>query len=247
MKILIAIDDTDDLESAGTGEVLERLCAALRQEGLAESGFVSRHQLLIHEDIAYTSHNSAMCCEAETGNLPALLDFARAYMGVSCAAGADPGLCVVPAGAEAREELIAFGQRAKREVLKKADAYALAARFAASVFLTEHGGTGDGVIGALAGCGLRMSGNDGRIKGKLNSRDEHRVYTVAELCREYALDLAMDLSRLPVAAGDTVVFRGVGKAVCWGGRKAVYLCPDEEGAAVWRVLEKREIPRHLMD
>jgi hypothetical protein len=188
-----------------------------------------------------------MCCEAETENLPALLDFARAYMAVSCAAGADPGLCVVLAGADAREELIAFGKRAKEEVLRKAEAYFLAARFPETVFLTEHGGTGDGVIGALAGCGLRMSGFDGRVKGKLIAKEESRVYTVAELCREYALDFAMDLNRVPVAAGSTVTFRGIGKAVCWDGRKAVYLRPDEGGAVAWRVLEKREIPRRLMD
>jgi hypothetical protein len=168
-------------------------------------------------------------------------------MNVSCAPSADPGLCAALAEPDAREELIAFGQRAKREVLNKTDAYTLAARFPASVYLTEHGGTGDGVIGALAGCGLRMSGFDGRIKGKLNSRDEQRVYTVSELCREYGLDLAMDLDRVPVPADDTVTFRGVGKAVCWDGRKGVYLCHNEGDAAVWRVLEKREIPRHLMD
>lgn len=51
------------------------------------------------------------------------------------------------------DSLVAFGQKAKTQVLTKDEAY----RFAAEHFihLTEHGGTGLGVIGALAGAGLR--------------------------------------------------------------------------------------------
>ena len=33
------------------------------------------------------------------------------------------------------------------------------------IHLSEHGGTGDGVIGAVAGIGLRLFGNDGRYRG----------------------------------------------------------------------------------
>jgi hypothetical protein len=33
------------------------------------------------------------------------------------------------------------------------------------VHLTENGGTGDGIVGALAGTGLRLDGNDGRFRG----------------------------------------------------------------------------------
>ena len=47
------------------------------------------------------------------------------------------------------------------------DAYLLAEQFP-ELSLSEHGGTGDGVIGALAGVGLRLSGSDGRIKGKID-------------------------------------------------------------------------------
>jgi hypothetical protein len=62
--------------------------------------------------------------------------------------------------------LIAFGQSAKVAVKTKQQAYELAAEL--GIDLTEHGGTGQGVIGALAGLGLRLSGQDGRVKGQLD-------------------------------------------------------------------------------
>jgi tRNA(Ile2) C34 agmatinyltransferase TiaS len=208
MKLFICIDDTDNLESIGTGEVLENLRAACEQAGLARSGYISRHQLLVHEDIPYTSHNSAMCCRAETEDLEALIPFCRAFMDRSCAEGSDPGLCIALEGRGEENDLITFGQRAKREVLCKADARALASRLGESVFLSEHGGTGDGIVGALAGCGLRMSGYDGRVKGKLKPADARRVYTIGEFCSEYGLDLVLDERRKPVPESDTVAFRG---------------------------------------
>ena len=54
--LLICIDDTDSLDSPGTGQVLEELLACLAEEGLGLGSFITRHQLLIHPDIPYTSH-----------------------------------------------------------------------------------------------------------------------------------------------------------------------------------------------
>lgn len=183
-KILICIDDTDDLDSIGTGELLENICAAMEKAGLGRAGFVTRHQLLISDRIAYTSHNSSMCCSAETNDLPSLLKLAGAYLEANCAPSSDPGLCVFRCG-EAAEGLSEFGRRAQNEVLTKDDAYAAAACYPGRVFLSEHGGSGDGVIGALAGVGLRLTGNDGRIKGKIRPENPGEIMTASEFCRRY--------------------------------------------------------------
>ena len=183
-KILICIDDTDDLDSIGTGELLENICAAMEKAGLGRAGFVTRHQLLISDRIAYTSHNSSMCCSAETDDLPSLLKLAGAYLEANCAPSSDPGLCVFRCG-EAAEGLSEFGRRAQNEVLTKGDAYAAAACYPGRVFLSEHGGSGDGVIGALAGVGLRLTGNDGRIKGKIRPENPGEIMTASEFCRRY--------------------------------------------------------------
>lgn len=248
MRILICIDDTDNLESIGTGEVLENLCAALEERNLGSSGFVTRHQLYIHENIAYTSHNSAMCCEAVVNDVNRVLAFCSEYMNTSCAEGSDPGLCIVDLDRlENHDELIQFGKSAKIQVLNKLEAYNTAARFPGSIFLSEHGGTGDGIIGALAGCGLRLTGCDGKIKGKLKPKKEKEVLTVDNLCRTNNLDFAMDLSRQPVSSDDTVRFYEPGKAVFWDHQKAVYLAEDESGEAKWRMLGKKELPKGLVN
>lgn len=168
MRVLVSIDDTDNLESRGTGEIASLIAEALQKEGWGKAGMVTRHQLLVHPDIPYTSHNSAMCFVAEIaeGCLDRVTSFAGDFLDHECAAGSDPGLCIAPVdrlgdGAE----LIEFGLLAKREVLTMQMAYDLAGRL--GVHLSQHGGTGQGVIGALAGAGLRLWGNDGRMKGAL--------------------------------------------------------------------------------
>ncbi|MCF0136970.1 MAG: hypothetical protein HUJ66_01250 [Oscillospiraceae bacterium] len=189
MKILICIDDTDNLDSIGTGQLLEDLCAELENRGLAKGGFVTRHQLLIHEDIEYTSHNSSMCCEAETERFEEAVSAAREYLAKHSAEGSDPGICVLRLDTAADiEKLREFGRRAQTEVLKKSEAYETAALFPGSLCLSEHGGTGDGVIGALAGVGLRLTGEDGRVKGKIRPRKEDEVLTAADFCSVYSVE-----------------------------------------------------------
>ena len=215
-KILICIDDTDDLDSIGTGELLENLCSAMEEAGLGRAGFVTRHQLLISERIAYTSHNSSMCCAAETNDLPSLLELAASYLEANCAPGSDPGLCVFR-GVEAAPGLSDFGRRAQCEVLTKDDAYAAAARYPGRVFLSEHGGSGDGVIGALAGVGLRLTGNDGRIKGKIRPEIPGEILTAAEFCRRYHVARLRNDDGETAAPDDLVRFDEQAKAVLSDG------------------------------
>lgn len=214
MKILICMDDTDNLDSIGTGQLLENLCAELEARRLAKGGYVTRHQLLIHEDIPYTSHNSAMCCAAEAADVPAVTAAAKAYLEAHAAPGSDPGLCVLRLSpGERYDELIAFGRRAQTEVLRKADAYATAARFPETLSLSEHGGTGDGVIGALAGVGLRLSGSDGRVKGKIRPKAEGEVRTAAAFRAEYGVEQIVTESGAPLPEGEQILFREPTKAV----------------------------------
>ena len=61
MEILVCIDDTDNIESRGTGELASMLADDLENNGWGLCRPVTRHQMLIHPDIPYTSHNSSMC------------------------------------------------------------------------------------------------------------------------------------------------------------------------------------------
>ena len=193
MKLYVCIDDTDNLDSIGTGELLENMMREAAARGLAKSGFVVRYQFLIDDAIAYTSHNSAMCCTAQTDDRAAFTAFCENYLRHNAAEGSDPGLCVLTDDdALDYAPLIAFGRLAQTQVLTKAQAYAAAKAFGADVHLSEHGGSGIGVIGALAGVGLRAGKAEGRIKGKLYPPMDRVEWTTEEFASAYGVERFAD-------------------------------------------------------
>jgi hypothetical protein len=76
--------------------------------------------------------------------------------------------------------LIEFGRAAKVKVSSKREAYGLARQ--TGIHLSEHGGTGQGVVGALAGVGLRLLGNDGRYRGWYHLGQPGDIVNVEALC-----------------------------------------------------------------
>jgi hypothetical protein len=193
MKLIVCIDDTDNMESIGSGELLQIMGQELFESGVGKAGFITRHQLYVHEDIPYTSHNSSMCCEIEIDerNYRTVKEYAIGFLEENSAEGSDPGLCIIKREllpVNMISQLITYGKAAKSSVLTKEMAYQLAESMSEWVHLSEHGGTGQGVIGALAGCGLRLSGNDGRMKGKIYPENPGNLMTVEHICKRYPFD-----------------------------------------------------------
>ena len=157
----VAIDDTDNEESIGTGHLARMLAEQLECEGLLAATSITRHQLLIHPQIPYTSHNSSACIEGlgEGERSEKLLDAARSFLLHHFHAGANPGLCVCRADS-VPPELALLGRRAQREVL---DLVAFDAELPRGIGLWSGGDTGQGRIGAVSGVGLRSTGEDGRF------------------------------------------------------------------------------------
>lgn len=180
MNILICIDDTDNLTSKGTGSIADELRNLIQDEFGGTCGFITRHQLLIHDDIPYTSHNSSMCfeCEIDDEKYNELEERCFDYLKKESAQGSDPGLAIANLNTCDKEQLISYGKEAKRKILTKSIAYSTAKN--TNVFLNEAGGTGQGVVGALAGIGLRLWGNDGTLRGKLKQYKQDEYYTVDE-------------------------------------------------------------------
>jgi len=170
MEYILAIDDTDNLDSPGTGEHLENITILLKEQGIAVCSRVTRHQLFFSPLVNYTSHNSAMAATVTTDKSPEeVFDAACGYLGAHAAVGSDPGVCLMtPASLTdvQMQALDAYGRKAKTAYVEKQEAYDLAAQF--GIMLRELGGDGTGVIGALAGAALRLHGNDGRYKGQLD-------------------------------------------------------------------------------
>jgi len=229
----VSFDDTDNLNSPGTGHLLNDFLTALP----GRFDFITRHQLFVHADVPFTSHNSAMVARLWSElSTEELIARAAAFLESHFADGADPGLCVADAARILSPELlVGWGYRAKKEVLSKEDACQLAAR--CGVHLSEHGGTGQGIVGALAAVGLRLGGQDGRVKGKAAVTTGLR--TVAELLAEsgFVRVVAFGEGELPPEAVVRVEEPRV-KAVFQGFACTILTVPE---GGVYRLLGKEQI------
>ena len=166
--IYIGLDDTDNLDSRGTGRLAREIASDLGRDYRVMG--VTRHQLLVDPRIPYTSHNSSAAIgleDAGTVDLVELFERVKTLMLAGFVYGSDPGLCV--ASEDAASALTGFGRRAQHDVLSQAEARALAE--AHNVMLAGLGGSQDGVIGALSAVGLAASGEDGRYLLVGHSRD----------------------------------------------------------------------------
>lgn len=245
VDLLISIDDTDNLESEGSGTVAENMARAIQGAGLARCTEISRHQLLVHEDIPYTSGNSAMCFSARTQvkNLNELIHFAQAFLREESADGADPGLCVAVNDARLdKDALIAFGREAKKTIVSKQTAYALAGNL--PIHLSEHGGNGGGVIGALAAIGLRLFGSDGRFRGWHRLGKGGDITTAADLCAYPFIDAVVTPAGHRLEDDTPIIFaEDPIKTVLLGGSQVVPVVPIAgiDLGLQWSTLSKRQI------
>ncbi|MBF0406886.1 MAG: hypothetical protein HQM10_06010 [Candidatus Riflebacteria bacterium] len=177
--VYIGVDDTDVLGSPGTGKIARGIAEMLFEKGLAKSLGVSRHQLLVDPRVKYTSHNSCKGIAVITDNFPVVLvkpcsDYIKDHF----QPGSDPGLCIC-SEKNITPEILAYSVKAETEFIQKDEAYTLVS--GKDIFLTELGGDGGGVIGALAAVGLRAGGNNGRLVDIRGVRDISGKISVMEI------------------------------------------------------------------
>jgi hypothetical protein len=247
LRLLISIDDTDNVDSPGSGTVAEALADELQKRGLAQCSGITRHQLLVHPAIPYTSHNSAMCFPAvcTAGKLDEVILFSQDFLAGTAAIGSDPGLAVaVDNAALDAAALICFGKRAKQSLVAKQDAEDTARQV--GVHLSAHGGSGEGIIGALAAIGLRLEGSDGRFRGWHALGASGTFTTPAQLCAHAFIDAVVSNTgeqltmHTPIILAEQRV-----KTVLLNGRRAVPVirCEGQAGQPLWTTLSKSESKR----
>ncbi len=241
MHILIGIDDTDVLgHKPGTGRLVRDLGAHFEAQGMARLIGVVRHQLLVDPRIPYTSHNSPACLIVDVNGAgeeqrEALFDRAASYVIKHCAPGSDPGVCLRERGA-VDADIVAFGYRASSEVVKKGDAQALARQH--GIRLEELGGTGDGIIGALAALGLTAEGNAGRFLEWSGGLRDFGESAPAECLRQRGIGL-LSVSR----NGEVVPTNAVIETGDWvrprliGGRPMLLVEACDGG---WRCFDRKQ-------
>ena len=241
MRILIGIDDTDNLESRGTGWRARQLGKAIEAAGLGTVEGITRHQLLVDPRIPYTSHNSSACLEILGDDIGALTGLCREFLLAESADGSDAGLAVGTSD-QVDEAVEAWGGRAKREVLTKTEARELAS--GKGIFLEGLTGTRDGIIGSLAAIGLRERGDDGRIigTGRRDIRELKGICTVHSLFEAVRLDAVTDRQGNPVPPDSRIDLGEWARPVMIGQRITLIAEPvSETNSHEWRVATKEYI------
>lgn len=249
--LLIGVDDTDNLESRGTGYLVQRLMSWLPGDGLGEACAATRHQFLVDPRIPYTSHNSGACIAWASGGAPCegIIDACAWFLANESATGSDPGLVVADRsrvlGNGFGPVLVEHGRAAKTTVLDKSGAERLAAR--TGVHMSEHGGDGGGVIGALAAVGLHLGGDDGFFLWMPRIRDLPQFLTFRELRSGTTIDLFRDpCGTAPGPHDDDVVALGDWvRPVLSGGRSLLLIEPVRPNSSTvgerWRVAPKATV------
>jgi hypothetical protein len=196
MEWFVGMDDTDTLESRGTGHLARQVAQALSGE-YKVSG-VTRHQLLVDPHVPCTKNNScAVIVLEENGasDTETLVERVRELMLADYQPGSDPGLCVAGAVPAAVME---FGRRVQQELVTREEAEFLAHTL--RIPLLGLGGDHGGMIGALAAVGLAASQEDGRYVMVGRSRELSGLQSVSAVLAA-GISAVQTLDGQPVTEG----------------------------------------------
>jgi len=239
MKVYFGFDDTDHHDSPyGTGKLVRWFQKAL--PGGCECVGVVRQQLFLSDDIPYTSHNSSACMIVEMVDgalLDRSIESAASHINTYAIPGSDPGLCVVTERDSSLDEIVAYGHYCTHAVSSQREALQVAGK----VHLSGHGGTNDGIIGAVAAVGLTMSGWSGRYIELDRLRDWPGQTTVSEIRSGGVEVVSTDRDTRIPAPGDTVITNGWLRPRLMGHRPVLLVQP--KAPAVWEnIYHKRKKP-----
>jgi hypothetical protein len=240
MHIYVGIDDTDTLDAdRGTGKLARWLEKAL-PDGCCMRGVV-RQQLLVHEEVPYTSHNSAACVIVDAPDasfMQPVIEGALNHVETYALEGSDPGVCVAGEGNPALPRLTEFGRVCTHTVVAQGEALKAASTF----HLSGLGGTNDGIIGAAAAVGLTAGGWSGRFIEFGRLRDFPDVVRIADLEHSGILVVSVDRNATVPGPEDLVHTNGWLRPRLWGRRPALLVRPNGNGT--WQSIGEKRRRKH---
>ncbi len=235
MRYLIGVDDTDNLEWRGTGNLVRQLAEWLQADRLAAPHGITRHQLLVYSRIPYTSRNSSACLSIDTENVEAVWETSRDFLVLESASDSDVGLCLSRWDAISRD-VMAFGHRAKAEVLTLDEAQQTASK--SHIRFAGLKGNGGGIIGAVAAVGLHREGNDGRFLWLPGLLELQGRYTVAQIYDKSQIDRVCSLDDVEISADALVDVGERPHPVLRDGLATLFV---EEKKHVWYALDRDRV------
>lgn len=223
MRVYVGFDDTDTASAdRGTGK-LARWFEKELPDGCRSWGVI-RQQLLVDDAIPYTSHNSSACVVLECVEglaLSSIIDRAAEHILRHFIPGSDPGLCVVSDEDPALEGIISFARLCTTQVVTRQEALA-AVRGA---YLSGHGGTEDGIIGAAAAVGLTAYGWSGRFIEFQGLRNFPERVSVARIEDAGIRVISTDREAKLILPQDIVYTNGWLRPRLWGGKPLLPVIP----------------------
>lgn len=186
MKIYVAIDDSRQLDGGKAGETAFLLGKYIEKRGWGKSAIPSRHRLYPNPATGCKKHNTArsLAADIDEQHLADFIDYACTLVKSTGTPDSNAGLVIaIPELMDNPGELVQYAYQVKEEMIGKEEALKLVDRPGLYVF--ELNGSGNGIIGALAAAGLRMTGNDGQFRGKLQvGSGEDYIARVREIIDE---------------------------------------------------------------
>jgi hypothetical protein len=237
MRYLLGIDDTDNLESRGTGHRVRQLAEWLAENNLAEPLGITRHQLLVDPQIPYTSHNSSACLSVESKNVDDLWEAAREFLLRESAPGSDAGLTLAEWDS-INDGAVSFAKRAKIVVLTMHEAEQTASQ--SGIRCEGLTGTHGGIIGALSAIGLHRAGNDGRFLWLPGLRELQGKYQVSELRKQGHVDRVCSLNNWEVHSKSIVNVGEWVRPILRDGKSTLYV---EKKNNEWHTIPKEYIKK----
>ncbi|MFZ0726308.1 MAG: hypothetical protein WAO07_03875 [Desulfobacterales bacterium] len=227
MRVYIGFDDTDTRAApVGTGKLARAFEAEMPAGSLLWG--VIRQQLLVRDDIPYTSHNSAACLIidlTDAAGLRNIISRAVDHLERGACSGSDPGVCVACEKNGGLSSLVEFGLACTCRKMSQADALKAAGGF----HLSGHGGTNDGIIGAAAAVGLTHAGWCGRFIEFGRLRDYEGMVSAGTLMSRGIQVVSIDRDVKVPAPAEMVLTNGWVRPHLLSGRPVLLVRPAAEG------------------
>lgn len=229
-NLLIGIDDTDVEGSKGTGALARALLTSFDERRVGAAKGATRHRLLNDPAIPATSDNISHCLALKASHrleVAALAEMVVEFVEADAAPGSSPGIAIVRDASwedpDIATSLVAFGQSAKTGVLDPGSAVAAAAEL--GIYLSGHGVTQQGVVGALAAVGLHLSGSDGLFSWMPGIRDVSGQVSYRQLKFLVPIDAALDPTGREPGLEDLIELGDWVRPVLTGGQSILLLDP----------------------
>jgi len=236
MKIYVALDDSRQLDGGKAGETASVLTRVIEEKGWGRCSIPSRHRLYPNPATGCKKHNTARSFSAdiEAQYLDCFITYACELIKATGTPDSNAGLAVaIPELMENVQELIDYAGRVKEGLVDKAEALAMARK--PGLYVLELNGTGQGIIGAVAGVGLRITGNDGQFRGKLQlSKEVDYVATVREIIDKTYVEQVKNMGFENISDDETVRMGEKVKVVLLDDKYTLMVFPTEIEEPKWQ-------------